>query len=86
MCRTAEKHVDIVQRDVMRKAQIRFAMQSRVHVCNFVSRIAVAVYKNDFHIGVIDKQPYQFACRVSCSADYSCFYHFEQLNYCYFML
>ena len=36
---------------------------------NEVTGIAVAVYKTDFHFGVINQQPEQFTAGIACAAN-----------------
>lgn len=49
-----EKEVNVIQKKFAGKGQIRFPVQPTVHIGHLVSRIAAAVDKNNFGIGVAD--------------------------------
>ena len=81
MRRTEKETIDFGQRQFIGKDQIGFSIKSAMHIGNSVSRITGTVYKNDFHIGVIDEQPQQLPRRISGSAYDSNFYHERHLYF-----
>ena len=75
MCGAEEEHINLVERQLVCKGQIRLAQEAFVHVGNAVARVATAVNKNDFGIGVVEQQANQLACCVTCTTYNSYFNH-----------
>lgn len=82
MAKAEEYNVHLVEGHLARKLHFRIAKQAFVYVVHFVACIALAIGKNNLNLGVIDKQSYQLAARITSSAKYSYSYHFLiLLNY-----
>ena len=63
-----EHHVDLVERHLIRKAQLRIANQSFVHVAHQVPCVALAVGKDNLCLGMVEQQADELTARIACSA------------------
>ena len=75
MSRTEEQYINLIQRKFVGKNQIRFTIESLMYVGNLIAGVTAAVYKLYVYIRVINQQTNQFARRITCPTDNSCFNH-----------
>ena len=68
-----EQNIDAVERKLIREDQVGFAVQAFVYIGNLVACVTGTVDEFDFYIRMVDEQANQFACRISCATNDSCF-------------
>ena len=78
--RAEEEHVDFVQRQLVGKGEVGFAIEPLMHIGDAVSGIAAAVYKYDFCLRVVEQQANQFARCIACTTNDSYFNHVVSLR------
>ena len=68
MTETEEHYIDIVERHRRRELQVGIAIEPFVHIGDVIAGVALRIGKDQFHVGMIDQQPYQFTASISGSS------------------
>ena len=68
MTETEEHYIDVVERHRRRELQVGIAIEPFVHISYVIAGVALRIGENQFHVGMIDQQPYQFTASISGSS------------------
>ena len=79
MPETEKDHVHLVERQLVRKHQIGFPIQSFVHVGDLISGVTGTIDKLYLRFGVVQQDAAKFAGRISCPSYDSNSYHLKYL-------
>src|SRR5574344_1167397 len=72
---TEEQYIDTIQWHLIGKRHIGLANQSGMYRTKLITCITRTVYEYNLSIRMVQQNTYQFACRISGSANNSNFYH-----------